>query len=230
MFRALPLAIGDLADPRVLRLLARSLAVTLLLFVAIGAVLAFALNGFDPCDVFGDDSCPIGFGTSGFAAFLLTAILLWFLFPVVAIGVISAFMDQIVAAVEARHYPEALAHARPLGMVRGAWLGLRSSLRVALYNLVALPFYILFLVTGVGTVLLFMVVNGAAFGRDLGEMVAVRHLDRAGCRAWLAGSRGERTLVGIVVTGIFLVPFVNLLAPVLGAAMATHLFHQRRYP
>ena len=33
--------------------------------------------------------------------------------------------------------------------------------------------------------------------------------------------------MGVIVTGIFLLPVVNLLAPVLGAAMATHLFHRR---
>jgi uncharacterized protein involved in cysteine biosynthesis len=44
---------------------------------------------------------------------------------------------------------------------------------------------------------------------------------------WLDRTKGPRALMGIIVTGIFLVPFVNLLAPVLGAAMATHLYHRR---
>jgi CysZ protein len=161
----------------------------------------------------------------GRAGRALTAIALWFLFPAVAIGVVSAYMDRIVAVVEARHYPHALVSARPLGWARGALLGLQSSLRVLVYNLIALPFYIILLVTGVGTVLLFVIVNGIAFGRDLGEMVAVRHLSSEPKRRWLRGTRTERALVGAAVTGVFLVPFVNLLAPVLGAAMATHLFH-----
>ena len=36
-----------------------------------------------------------------------------------------------------------------------------------------------------------------------------------------------RALLGAASTALFLVPVVNLLAPVLGAAMATHLFHRR---
>lgn len=228
MFRALGLAIGDLADPRILGVLARSLLVTLAIFAVAAAALAWALDGVDACGWLTGDACELSFSTSGFAAFLLTAVGLWLLFPTVAIGVISAFMDRIVAIVEARHYPKALASARPLGIAGGALLGLQSSLRVALYNLVALPFYILFLVTGVGTVLLFVAVNGIAFGRDLGEMVAARHLDRAGRREWIGRTRGERALLGVVVTAIFLVPFANLLAPLLGAAMATHLFHGER--
>jgi CysZ protein len=225
MIRALMLSFDDLGDRRVLAILGKSLLVTLLVFVVIGVALGFALNGFDPCAMWSDDSCPLSPSASGFGAFLLTALGLWFLFPAIAIGVISAYMDRIVAAVEARHYPEALASARPLGWARGALLGLRSSLRVILYNLIALPFYILLLVTGIGPVILFVLVNGVAFGRDLGEMVAARHGDAASRRAWLAGSRGERAVMGAIVTGIFLLPIVNLLAPVLGAAMATHLFH-----
>jgi len=229
MIRALFLAFDDLGDRRILAILGRSLLVTLLIFVVLGVALGVVLNGFDPCSLLSDDdSCPLGGSTSGFGAFLLTAVLGWFLFPAIAIGVISAFMDRIVAVVEARHYPAALATARPLGWAQGAWLGARSSARVILYNLIASPFYLLLLVTGVGTILLFVAVNGVAFGRDLGEMVASRHGDRASRKAWLAATRGQRAAMGAIVTGVFLVPIVNLLAPVLGAAMATHLYHGAR--
>jgi CysZ protein len=230
MIRIFFLALDDLGDRRVLGIVGRSLVVTLLVFAAIGLLLGWALYGADPCGWWSDDdSCPLGGGTSSFGAFLLTAIGVWFLFPAIAIGVISAYMDRIVAVVEARRYPEALASARPLGVARGALLGLKSSLRVILYNLIALPFYLLLLVTGVGTVLLFVAVNGVAFGRDLGEMVAARHLDVGATRVWLRTTRGDRALTGMIVTGVFLLPIVNLLAPVLGAAMATHLFHKRNY-
>jgi CysZ protein len=226
MIRAFPLALGDLADPRILAILAKTLVVTLLIFAGIGVVLAFALNGFDPCAMLSDEeSCPFGTSASGLGALILTAIALWFLFPAIAIGVVSAYMDRIVAVVEARHYPEMLARARPLGWARGTLIGLQSSARVLLYNLIALPFYVILLVTGVGTVLLFVVVNGIAFGRDLGEMVAVRHGSGPSKRAWLRATRTDRALIGAAVTGVFLVPIVNLLAPVLGAAMATHLYH-----
>jgi uncharacterized protein involved in cysteine biosynthesis len=228
MIRSVLLALDDLGDRRVLGILARSLLVTALIFAVLGVVLGWALHGADPCALWSDEyRCPLGGGASGFGAFLLTACLLWFLFPAVAIGVISAYMDRIVAAVEARRYPEARASARPVGWTRGALLGLRSSLRLLLYNLVALPFYALLLVTGVGTVLLFVAVNGLAFGRDLGEMIAARHLDREARRAWLRSTRTNRAVMGVIVTGVFLLPIVNLLAPVLGAAIATHLFHAR---
>jgi hypothetical protein len=74
VMRAFLLAVGDLAHGRVLAILGRSLLVTLLVFVVLGAVLGFALDGFDPCGLWSDDSCPLGPSASGFGAFLLTAI------------------------------------------------------------------------------------------------------------------------------------------------------------
>ena len=226
MIRSLFLALGDLADPRILGILVRSLLITLLIFIGLGVLLGWALDGVDPCGWFGEGGCALGPSASSFGALLLTLLGLWLLFPAVAIGVISAYMDRIVAVVEAKHYPLAAAGARPLGLAAGAALGLRSTLRVLLYNLIALPLYLVLLVTGIGAIVAFVIVNGLAFGRDLGEMVAVRHGDRATRRAWLRATRADRALIGAAVTGIFLVPFVNLLAPVLGAAMTAHLYHR----
>jgi CysZ protein len=228
MIRALTLSLGQLGDPAIVRILVRSLLVTLLVFVVLGVALGYALRGFDPCALVADDTCPLDASGSGLGAAVLTVAGLWLLFPAVAIGVISGFMDRIVAAVERRHYPAAAQAARPLGLGRGLLLGLRSSSRLLLYNSIALPFYILLLVTGIGTVILFVAVNGMALGRDLGEMVSARHLAGAVRRVWLQRTRAERAVLGMLATTLFLVPLVNLLAPVLAAAMATHLFHATR--
>ena len=227
MVRAFFLAIGDLSDPRILGILLRSLLITLLIFALLWLGIAWALDGADPCDWVGmETSCALGLSGGGFGALLLTALAFWLLFPAVALGVVSAYSDRVVAAVEARHYPAALAGARPLGAIDGVALGLRSTARLILYNLVALPLYLILLLTGIGTLIAFLVVNGLAIGRDLGEMVAARHGDRAARRVWIRATRGDRAAIGITVAAIFLVPIANLLAPVIGAAMATHLYHR----
>jgi uncharacterized protein involved in cysteine biosynthesis len=46
--------------------------------------------------------------------------------------------------------------------------------------------------------------------------------------SWRRATKGQRFLLGLADATLFLIPFVNLAAPVLGAAMATHLFHGRR--
>ena len=93
------------------------------------------------------------------------------------------------------------------------------------WNLVALPGYVLLLVTGVGTIGLFLAVNAYLLGRDLADMVEPRHpgLPPIG--------RGNRWLMGLVSALLFLIPLVNLLAPIWSAAMAVHmLLGSRRKP
>lgn len=226
MIEIVLLSLADLTNPRILGILGRSLLVTLLIFVVLGIGLGWLLVGANPCRLVGEYECVLGPSGSGIGAIILTALGLWFLFPAVALGVICSYVDRISAIVEARHYPLAAARARPMRLSGGIALGLRSTLRVLIYNLIALPLYIILLFTGVGALILFVFVNGLAFGRDLGEMVAARHGDRAGRRGWLRASRGGRMAVGAIVSAIFLIPFANLLAPVLGATMTTHLYHR----
>ena len=226
MLRALPLSLADLAQPRIVAILIRSLVATLLIFVGLGLIAIWALNGTDPCGWLSLSSCELGLSASGFGALLLTALAIWLLFPAVALGVIAAYSDRIVGAVEAIHYPSAAATARPVNVGNAVLLGLRSAGRLLFYNLVALPFYLLLLVTGIGPVILFVLVNGVAIGRDFGEMVAARHGDAALRAAWLRATQGERAAIGIIITALFLLPVVNLVAPILGATMVTHLFHQ----
>ena len=93
-----------------------------------------------------------------------------------------------------------------------------------LANLIALPFALVLLFTGVGTFLLFLAVNAVLLGRELQDMVWLRHCHRQGDCAPV--SKTERFLLGGVVAAMLAVPFVNFLAPVLGAASATHLIHR----
>ena len=229
MIRIFTLAFGDLADRRILAIVVQALLVTLATFAALGLLLGWMLAGSDPCGMI-NQSCELDAGSGGIGAFALTLLGIWFLFPGVAIGVITGFADRIAAAVEERHYPEAANKARPLGLGRAALMGLRSGARILLFNLLALPFYLLLLVTGVGPFILFVIVNGLAFGRDLGELAATRHSDRVTRRAWLKETRGEQGLIGTMVSAMFLVPFVNLVAPVVGAAAAVHLYDRRGGP
>ena len=88
----------------------------------------------------------------------------------------------------------------------------------------ALPFALVLLFTGVGAPMLFLAVNAVLVGRDLAEMVAARH-PGAACDG---NSRTSRFVLGLIANLLLLVPLVNLVAPIIAAAMATHLFHQRR--
>lgn len=224
MLRALSLSVAQLFDPPVLKVLVKSLALTLLIFVLLGAGLVFAVRATALAYNLGEEGALAAATVAALAAFAGA----WLLFRIVAIIVIGLFGDQIVEAVETRHYPTAASTARHVSFSRSLRMGLRSGLRAILANVIALPFYVALLITGIGPVLLFAAVNAILLGRDLGEMVAARHLAKADMPAWLAATRFDRAAVGLAATLLFMIPLANLLAPILGAAMATHRFHGGR--
>jgi uncharacterized protein involved in cysteine biosynthesis len=224
MMAAFALALGQLADRSVLRILAKCLTVTLLLFVLLAALgwwgIDTLLARMPPAPVrfaWADD-------LRGIAALVVVLIGGWLLWRILALAVLQFYADEVVAAVEARHYPAALAGARALSWREELANGLRGAARAAAYNLLALPVALVLLVTGIGTALVFLAVNAVLLGRELTEMVWLRHRPAPGTDLPLR--RGERWALGAIVAGLFTVPFANFLAPVLGAAMATHLVHR----
>jgi len=224
MVPAFASVLRDLADRRVQRVLAKSLALTLLLFAFATAAAGWALTGANPCGIGPfEGRCELGADAGALGAILLGLLSLWFLFPAVAIGVLGLFADEVVDAVETRHYPAR--RGRDLPFARSLVIALRSAGRLVLWNLLALPFYVVLLVTGIGPFLLFFAINAIALGRDLGEMVAARQLEGEALKAWLRSTRLSRALLGLIMTWLFMIPLANLIAPVLGAALATHLFH-----
>ncbi len=224
MLRALTLSFAQLGDVAILRVLAKSLTTTLAIFAAIGGVLYVALKAaFDT--IVGSDT---GSGWAGAAAIVLLVLGAWLLFRVVAVAVIGVFGDEVVAAVEARYYPVAHARARPVAFTRSGRMALASAGRAIAINLALIPVYIALLFTAIGPAIAFFLVNAWLLGRDLGETVASRHMDDATMRAWRKATRARRFVLGLAGTGLFVVPLLNLFAPIVGAAMATHLFHASR--
>ena len=107
-------------------------------------------------------------------------------------------------------------------------MGIGSAARTIGVNLALMPVYLALLITGVGTAALFFLVNAWLLGRDLEDMVAARHLNPGALPQWRRHTRVGRFALGAIGTGLFLVPILNLVAPVVGAAMATHAFHRGR--
>lgn len=210
LFRALP----QIFHPAARAVLAKSLGLTLLLFAVLGVGVWFGLRY-----VF----VWMGWGEGGLAgaaaAVVVTVLVAWLLFRAVAMAVLGLFSDAIVIAVEQESYPSSAAQARDLSMAVGLRFALRSLTRTIGWNLVALPFYIALLVTGVGTLALFLALNGHLLGRDLADMVEGRHPELP------AIPHGTRWAMGLVSALMFLVPVANLLAPILSAAMAVHVLH-----
>ncbi|BBC71504.1 conserved hypothetical protein [Altererythrobacter sp. B11] len=222
LFRAL----AQMGDPRVLRILLKSLGVTLLLFALLGGGGWYGLDWLLQRAGLSDALFTGAGEVRGIASLLLALLWLWLAWRIVAMAVIQFYADEAVQAVELRHYPQAAARARDLPLREQLAEGLKSAGRALLVNLIALPFALALLVTGVGTALLFLLVNAVLLGRELVDMVWLRHRSSAGDPAPV--STAERLLLGGAVAMLLAVPFINFLAPMLGAAAATHLIHRRR--
>ncbi len=157
---------------------------------------------------------------STFLSLAIIPISAFLLFRVVAVAITWIFADDIIDAVEDRYYPQKAAFGKRPGVGAGMHMALRSIARVVGYNLLALPLYILLLVTGVGTAIAFMLINALLLGKDLEDMLIARHGASQGSIQKL-----PRLLLGFIGTVGMLIPFFNLLVPVLATAMAVHVVH-----
>ena len=219
MLSALALALIRLFDPRLLPIWLKSLAATLLACAVLGLGGWWGLSA--GIQTYSGDG---GLGQIA-AAFvvILAGSLLW---RVVALAVLQFFADEVVAAIEARDYPDMAATARKLGWRAELARGLGGAGRAVLFNLIALPFALLLLVTGVGAPLVFIAVNAVLLGRELQDMVWLRHRTSPQDPPPLGAL--ERLALGGVTAILLTVPIANFAAPFLGAACAVHLIHRKK--
>jgi CysZ protein len=218
MLAALPLALADLFDRRLLPIWLKSLLATVLAVAALGVAGFFGLRALVLQLI----------ANSNFAEVIGGLIALfgaWLLWRIVALAVLQFFADDVVQAIEARHYPAHAAQARPLGWQAELRRAAGSAGRALVYNLLALPFAVALLLTGVGAPLLFIAVNAVLLGRELQDMVWLRHGAAYNDPAPL--SRAERFVLGGVTALLLTVPVINFAAPFLGAACAVHLIHRK---
>jgi len=214
MFAALCHAVSALSMPSLRRVVAVSLALALLIFAVLWAGIArflydMAFFGWRPLNWLLDL-------LGGLAVLALT----WLLFPAVVTLIMSFFLERVAAAVEARDYPgRGPPRRQPVGEILGVMLRL-TGLTLVL-NVLALPIYLL--IPGIN-LFLFLVVNGYLLGRGYFEVVSLRRLDAAATRA-VCNRFGVRVFLGgVVIAGMFALPFVNLVAPVIATAFMLHVF------
>jgi CysZ protein len=214
MVVALFRAVGALSEPPMRRVVALSLALAVLTFAVLWiavAALLYHTTLFDwrllnwLVDLLG-----------GLAVLGLT----WLLFPAAVTLIMGFYLERVAAAVEAVDYPDrGPPRPQPWGEIVGVTL--RLALLTLLLNLLALPAYLL--LPGLN-IFLFLALNGYLFGRGYFEVVALRRLDAGEARAVRSRFAGRIFLGGVVIAGLFALPLVNLVAPVIATAFMLHIF------
>ncbi len=223
MIRAFELAVRQLGDPKLRVIIWQSLALSLVLQIAIGVVAWWALQSFA---TFQWNWVNETIRWLGGGAVMVLALML---FPASFGIVISIFLEKIADIVESEHYPH-------LGRASGIpiWAGIRSGvvflLTLVALNLVLLPFYLVALfIAGLGAAL-FYGANGWLTGREYYEQVALRRLDPADVKAWRKANAGVLWLTGIAIVFLGTVPILNLIVPVLGVAAMVHVAQSLKPP
>ena len=222
MVTALLRAISALAEPAMRRVVALSLGLAILTFAALWlatAAFLYHTTFFDwrPLNWLADL-------LGGLAVLVLS----WLFFPAVVTLIMGFYLERVAAAAEALDYPgRGPPRRQPLGEMLAVML--RLTVLTLVLNLLALPVYLL--VPGINLVL-FLALNGYLFGRGYFEVVALRRLDAGEARAVRSRFAGRIFLGGVAIAGLFALPFVNLVAPVIATVFMLHIFEAlpRREP
>ncbi len=203
--------LGQMNDPRVRSVIGKTLALAVLGYVAFVVLIYFLIGWLAGLAGWLESLAQFG-GVIG------AVIIAWFLFPSVAAAIAGIFADEVIDAVEAVHYPH-LPPSKGVPVISALMDGLKLAAIAIVANLLALPFLIVFPVY----ILITWGVNGWLLGREYYEMVAFRRLPKAEARALHKAHNGAFTIAGILIAICLTIPFVNLIAPVLGAAFMVHV-------
>lgn len=220
MIRALLLAIAQLSDPASRRVVWIGVLSAVAAFGLLAGTVWWALFHTVLTDYAWVD------WTLDLLGGLAVLVLAWVLFPATVGMVSSFFLDEVVRAVERRHYPH-LPPARQTGIAEELGTAIRFFAVVVLVNLFALPLYLL--VPGLN-LLVFYTINGYLLGREYFEMVAVRRLERKEAGYLRRAQPLKPFLAGVVIAFLSTIPFVNLLVPVIASAFMVHVFQTMTRP
>jgi uncharacterized protein involved in cysteine biosynthesis len=214
LFGPLLRAFSQLDDPAFIGVLLRSLGWSLACFAGLFVAMTWGVADLLPQ---GGWWAWLGRLLGGVGAALLT----FFLFVPVAMGIATLFTERVALAVEARFYPE-LPQAVGAPLSAQAWDGLVVGVQVLGMSLLAL--LLTLLLPGLGA-LLGWAVSGWAIGRCLFVGVAMRRMSRPQAHALGRRLRLPVLAQGCALALASLLPPLNLLVPVLGVAAMVHLLH-----
>ena len=208
-------------DPKILRALGLATAFTLLsifLAVSVGAVLMDSLLDFFSSTL----KSWFGKGESwfrGFAQFLggsLIIIISYFFFAGIHGAFVGIFIDDILDAVHQKHYPQA-PWQKPPSMTKSLLFSGRILLLTFALNLLASPLLILgWFIPPLGLSLQIFL-NAYLLGKEYGHLVEFRiPKDQP------ASPVPKYFVNGMIASCIWVIPVLNLLAPILLAGSVLH--------
>lgn len=211
------LAFGVMREPFAWAVMMLGLVGSLLLFAAIAGLAWWALGSMEwtrsgwLAGTRWDEWLLGGMGT------LVVLVIGWFTFPLVVTSVAGMFLEPLADRIERRHYPEA-PMPRHLSVAEQIRSSLRMLLRALGWNLLAVPVYFIPVVN----VIVYAALNAFLLSREYFQVVALRHVTLEETRAIYQNHRGRMFRGGLVLALMFVIPGLNLCAPLLATAWMVH--------
>ncbi|RVU36207.1 hypothetical protein EOI86_13370 [Hwanghaeella grinnelliae] len=239
VIRAISLALGQIGEPAFRKVMAVGVLGALVVFIALWFLASWGVGMVPWADLpligwmfdwMGSVLEWMGewftfLGDVAFGAVMLTVIFL--LFPAVTTTIVSLFLDEIIGAVEDKHYPGlGEPRSQPLPELLGQ--SLKFLAIVVGVNILALPIYAILLFLPPLNLVFYYVLNGYLVGREFYEMVAVRRMTPEQAIVLRKRFGGRVVLAGAIIVFCMTVPLLNLLVPVLAAASMVHIFESMR--
>lgn len=217
MIGAFAKAVGQFGDPAIRRIVWVSIGISVCVFIVLWMVVGFLLTSSALFSIGWLDTAVDVLGG------LATLVLTWLFFPAFVSGSIGLLLDRVANAVERRHYPQ-LPPAReaPISEVivtTVKFLAILIALNLVVLVFLAFPPVFPFV---------FYAVNGYLLGREYFELVALRRVGATELESLRGKFRGRMFLAGLATAILLTVPFVNLVAPIIGTSAMVHLFEAWR--
>ena len=142
-------------------------------------------------------------------------------FPWVLSLVIAFFLDEIVTVVRESNYNNKFLETT--GNSQAIICAVKFGVLTSLINLVCLPIYLILLFFPIMSLVFFYLVNGLLLGREYYGLVTIGYVANKERRAVYKENRLQVYLAGLFIAFMMTIPFINLIAPVLGSVMMVHL-------
>ena len=205
-------AFGQLGDPVVLAVLGGCMALAAMLFALMLWLVPYVLVKLQLLqNAWLDWAIALAGG-------MATLVVTWFLFPPVAVALVSLFLEPIATAVERRHYPQ-LGPAPGVPLMTSVWRSTRLVLTLVVANVLMLAL----LVVPPVYLIAYYVVNGFLLGQEYAELVGLRRCSPQSVDAMIRARRAPLLLFGSLAAFAATIPLVNIVAPVVLTAAMVHL-------
>jgi uncharacterized protein involved in cysteine biosynthesis len=207
----LRLSLSVLRLPVSWAVLLASIVATGLVFAVLGGFVWWAILQSNIVDTVWLEKIIGGFGVG------MAAILGWFCFPAFITALVGLFSDPLAGRIEKQHYPF-LPAPTPAPLPDQIRNSIKAIGKAVALNLLAFPFYFIPVVN----ILAYALVNAQLLGREYFFNFALRHMPLEKAQAVYAEHHWAVTKTGLLIAGLFILPGINLFAPILATSLTIH--------